>query len=123
MKKIVCVSLCLMFFGVSVWAQNLPKLDALPNPVGAATPAPGKTDAPSPSKPSVVQSNNTANVNGLMISNTSISPVIAPVTPPATSTSLYSGFSKDVLSSQPHQSSYFQNAQTCTQVGITRTCN
>jgi hypothetical protein len=123
MKKIVCVSLCLMFFGESVLSQNLPKLDALPNPVGVATPAPGKTEAPSQSKPSAVQSNNTANVNGLMISNTSIAPGIAPMTAPSTSSSLYSGFSKDVLSSQPNHSSYFQNTQTCTQVGITRTCN
>jgi len=123
MKKIVGVSLCLMLFGESVWAQNLPKFDASPNPVGVATPAPSKTDGPNQSKPIAVQSNNTANVNGLMISNTSIAPVIAPVSAPVTSTSLYSGFSKDVLSSQPHQSSYFQTAQTCTQIGITRTCN
>jgi len=135
MKKTVCLSLGLILGVSTLWAQPVPKLDNVPNAVdmvagtGAGAGAlvgtsnTGKTDTPSQNKSSAVPLKNPANVNGLMISNTSISPTIAPVNSPVSSTSLYSGFSKEVLASQPNRSSYFQNSPTCSQTGITRSCN
>ena len=131
MKKTICLSLGLILGASSIWAQPVPKLDNVPNSVGVVagtgaivgTSNTGKTDPQSQNKPNAVPLNNPANVNGLMISNTSISPTIAPVSAPVTSTSLYTGFSKEVLASQPNRSSYFQNTPNCSQTGITRSCN
>ena len=122
MKKTICATLSLACLAFNVAAQPAPRVDAAPNnPMGAmATPQDSaKPQTPRPVQGNLSQSPNLANVNGLMISNTSIAPTIAP----ANTSSLYSGFSKDVLTSPPAHSAYFQNPVTCLQVGITRTCN